>query len=66
MIRLFMRDTKMSYRELSDLLNRSLGPAGPDTWWVNSAHIENMGFVGFVEIYDIDNPGATFVALSWS
>jgi len=61
-----MRETKMRYGEISGLLNRSLGPAGPDTWQITSAYVEDMGFASFVEIYDIDNPNVTFVVLSWS
>ena len=30
-MRLYFKDTKMMYKEISDLMTKSFGPAGPDT-----------------------------------
>ena len=63
-MRLYFRDTKMMYREISDPLNSHIGPSGPDTWH-NGAVSDDEGFWGYVEIHD-DQPAAVFVKLKWS
>ena len=69
-MRLYFKDTKMMYKEISDLMTKSFGPAGPDTWLngctTHTESVKNGRFGGYVEIYDTENPLATFVTLSWS
>lgn len=63
-MRLYFKDTKMMYKEISDLMTRSFGPSGPNTWQNGSTKGDD-GWHGYVEIYDTENPLATFVTLSW-
>ena len=69
-MRLYFKDTKMMYKEISDLMTRSFGPSGPNTWQngctTHSESVNNGHFGGYVEIYDTENPLATFLTLSWS
>lgn len=62
-MRLYFRDTGLSYREISELLTRNIGPAGVDTWQ-NGAENSHRGFLGYVDIY-ADSPGRSLVALAW-
>jgi hypothetical protein len=62
-MKLYFRDTKMMYREISDLLRSHIGPPGPETW-NNSSVSDDEGFRGYVEIHK-DHPAASFVKLKW-
>lgn len=63
-MKLYFRDTDMSYREITNLLTSHVGPAGPTTWQ-NHTDKTREGYLGYIEIYN-DNPGASFVKLKWS
>jgi hypothetical protein len=63
-MKLYFKDTRLTYGEISKLLKTNIGIAGEDTWQ-NRVETTNEGFRGYVEIY-ADSPGLTFVALAWS
>ena len=63
-MKLYFKDTRMMYSEITEMLTANIGPAGEDTWQ-NSAETAADGFRGYVEIY-ADTPGSTLVALAWS
>lgn len=62
-MKLYFKDTQLSYAQISDLMTSHIGPSGPETWQ-NGAELDKDGFTGYVEIYD-DHPGAVFVRLKW-
>lgn len=62
-LRLYFSDTRLSYREISELLTRNIGPAGSDTWQ-NGAEQSAAGHRGYVEIYT-QGAGVTLVAIAW-
>jgi hypothetical protein len=62
-MKLYFRDTPMSYSEISNLLTSHIGSSGPDTWQNNAAS-DDEGFRGYIEIYN-NHPGAVFVKLKW-
>lgn len=67
-MKLYFKNTNLSYRQISDLLNTHIGPAGPDTWQNGNDHSNpntGMSGGGYVEIYDDDHPHLVFVALKW-
>jgi hypothetical protein len=63
-MKLYFKDTRMMYDEITKMLTTNIGPAGKDTWQ-NGAETTDAGFRGYVEIYS-DSPGSTLVALAWS
>ena len=63
-MKLYFQDTRLSYREISDMLVHNIGPSGPDTWQ-NGSESSSLGFRGYVEIYDKEHPGALFAVLKW-
>lgn len=63
-MKLYFRDTHLTYGEISNILTTNIGPASKDTWQ-NRVETTDEGFCGYVEIY-ADSPGLTFVALAWS
>jgi hypothetical protein len=67
-MKLYFKDTAMSYKQISDLLTTHVGPSGPSTWQNGSEYEFPDGgfgaFRGYVEIYD-EHPAAVFVKLKW-
>lgn len=67
-MKLYFRDTAMMYREISELLDSHIGPAGPETWQNGKEYeypeSKSGAFRGYVEIYN-NHPAAAFVKLKW-
>lgn len=68
-MKLYFRDTVLSYSQISELLNSHIGPPGPDTWHNGSESVEgpeggSSGCIGYVEIYN-DHLATSFVVLKW-
>lgn len=69
-MKLYFKDTELSYSQISDLLTSHVGPSGPDTWQNGSEIIKELelesssGYFGYVEIYN-DHPASSFVRLKW-
>ena len=67
-MKLYFGDTKMSYREMGELLSSHVGPAGPDTWQNGMEFFYDNDIYsrrGFVEIYS-DHPSLSFIILKWN
>jgi hypothetical protein len=62
-MKLYFKDTAMSYREITNLLTSHIGPAGPNTWH-NRTEKTSKEYLGYVEIYD-NHPAAVFVWWEW-
>lgn len=73
-MKLYFKDTAMMYREISELLNSHIGPAGPKTWqngvgWekptseLGISELEDY-YGDYIEIYN-NHPAAAFVKLKW-
>jgi hypothetical protein len=58
---LYLKDTKLGYGEISDLLNKHIGPAGPDTWQNITLSDQN----GAVQIYETDPKKCGMVWFIW-
>lgn len=68
-MKLYFRDTRLSYAQISELLSSHVGPPGTDTWQngsesVNGPEGGSSGCIGYVEIYN-DHPATSFVVLKW-
>ena len=67
-MKLYFKDTNLSYGQISDLLNTHIGPAGPDNWqnaYEERNYETGMSGGGYVEIYDDNHPHLLFVVLKW-
>jgi len=66
-MKLYFKDTNLSYGQISDLMKTHIGPSGPDTW-ENGTEIgfeTGMSGAGYIEIYDDNHPHLPFVVLKW-
>lgn len=69
-MKLYFKDTELSYSQISNLLTSHVGPPGPDTWQNGAELIRGLelessnGLFGYVEIYN-DHPASSFVRLKW-
>jgi hypothetical protein len=63
-MKLYLKDTNMMYREIRELLESNIGPAGPDTWQNGAEQHPDYVFVGFIKIHQ-DFPANCFIKLKW-
>ncbi len=61
---LLFRDTDMGYGEISSMMEKYFGPAGPDTW-MNTKHYIDMVPYGAIEIYSQDEEAVMMVWFLW-
>lgn len=60
---LYFRDTRMSYAEISKVMNELYGPASKETWHNNS---DGKYGPGIIEVYDQDPKKAMMLYLMWN